>query len=93
LVPGRQRAAEESNGTICLVENCPDARAGRVALNDEWLGEIWKGQRWSSRQSLLEREECRFCLCRPLERITLEEACQGGRNCPKFFDETPVVPG
>jgi hypothetical protein len=34
--------AEEGNGTICLVENCPDARAGRVALDDEWLGEVWK---------------------------------------------------
>jgi hypothetical protein len=55
--------AEEGNGTICLVENCPDARAGRVALDDEWLGEVWKGQSWSSRQSLLEREECRFCFC------------------------------
>jgi hypothetical protein len=55
--------AEEGNGTICLVENYPDARAGRVALDDEWLGEVWKGQSWSSRQSLLEREECRFCFC------------------------------
>jgi hypothetical protein len=42
---------------VLLQQDCPEAMRGRVALNDEALGEVGQRQHWGRRHGCLERLE------------------------------------
>jgi hypothetical protein len=70
-VPGRDRSAEVGDGVALLDQDRPEAVGGRVALDDEALGEVGHGEDRGSGDGALEGLERRLCLGAPGEAILL----------------------
>jgi hypothetical protein len=81
----RDLLAEEGDGTIALMKNGTEARAGRIALDDEVAPEVPQLQHRCCSEGTLQGPKCILHLCTPAEAIL---AKQGGEWC----DDSVVVP-
>jgi hypothetical protein len=68
----------------------PEDEVG-VALHDEWLVEVMKGEHWGRGECVLEGVERRCSLVRLAEPILAQKGCQGSHDGAVPMEEHVVV--
>jgi hypothetical protein len=87
-----ERAAEEGQGPLPLVEHGAEARARGVTVDDELPAKVRHLEHWSRRQRPLERREGLHRLWRPSKGLLTEEARERGSVGAEVANELAVVP-
>ncbi|KAJ1270264.1 hypothetical protein BS78_06G040800 [Paspalum vaginatum] len=85
------KPTEESDRVALLDQDRAEAERGRVALDDEQLGEVRHGEDGGGRDGGLERCECRSRRVGPREPLLLEQGHQWSSDRPIVVDELAVV--
>ena len=83
--------AEERQRALALMQNSPEAGAGRVAVDEELEVEVRKMQHRGGGKGLLQCRKRVLSLGCPQEGVLAQEAGQRRRNSAIVLDEAPVV--